>query len=433
MHARSVSAPYRTSLVRVALTPEGVAMVLVTLLWLRVMAYLMVLSFTVSKRFEEVGAEVASSPQAEMAGRVFLALAIGFAAAALLWHIRRLTEPGLGRVALFVMPWLYLMLRDAAEGRMDLTSVPLLVVVLALAALRPGKATLRLLGVLVVITAAVSILMGLVVPDASILHEADGSVRQSDKALIPAGLLEGMFTAENSLAQYLSLGLPCVLLIGSRRWRLAGVAIVLFALIWSSSRGGLITAGAVLACAALFQVLRTVGLRRALAPITAAAVAGAVAVCVWLPLQPWPDDAFTARGSIWRVSIEEWLSNAATFGLGSDWYNQMGRNEASPLHGGAYHGHNEFVHLGVLGGLALVLLMALWVAGIVLVSLRADSGLQAVAALILIAVFTNGFFEVPLGFVDRAQTWSVSVVPLAIVFFSPRRRSAHPDDRWRVR
>jgi len=395
--------------------------VLVVLVWLRLMANLVVLTFTTDKHFVAVGQAEPSSHLADLAGRLFLALALGWAAVVIIYRINELPRVGLWRITVFLAPWLVLLLRDAYDGHVGASAVPLLFIVAALAALRPGRPTLEALGVLVILTALIALVLGAAFPEAAILREADGTVREAAKALLPQlGLLEGQFTSENNLAQFLSLGLPFVLLVRPRWLAVVGVVLVGLALVWTSSRGGLITAGTVLVLALVLYAARSWP-----------AVLGAAAVCVWLPLHQWPDDAFTSRAGIWRISTQEWFTNADLFGFGSQWFETMARNATSSLNAAAYHGHNQFVQFGVTGGVLLVVVAACWLLALALVSLRPSAPEQRTAGLLLVAIVVSSFFEVPLGFVDRWSFWSVTLVPLAIVFFGPTRRSATPLDAWR--
>ncbi|WP_300683254.1 O-antigen ligase family protein [Nocardioides sp.] len=411
-------------------TTERAAIVLVVLVWLRLMANLVVLSFTADKHFVAVGEAEPSSHLADLAGRLFLALALGWAAAVIIYRINELPRVGLWRITVFLAPWLVLLLRDAYDGHVGASAVPLLFIVAALAALRPGRPTLEALGVLVIITALIALVWGVAFPEAAILREADGTVRESAKALLPhLGLLQGQFTSENNLAQYLALGLPFVLLVRPRWFAALGVVACAIALVWTSSRGGLLTAGVVGVLALVLYAVRS--WPAAVAWCSGLALLAAATVCVWLPLHSWSDEAFTARAGIWRISTQEWFTNADLFGFGSQWFETMARNATSSLNAAAYHGHNQFVQFGVTGGVLLVVVGACWLLALGLVSLRPSAPEQRTAGLVLVAIVVSGFFEVPLGFVDRWSFWAVTLVPLAILLFGPPRRSATPLDAWR--
>ncbi|UDY25433.1 O-antigen ligase family protein [Nocardioides sp. Kera G14] len=430
-HRASVSAVTSDPARLMQFTTDRVAVILIVLLWLRLVGNLLVISLTTDKRYADVGEATVSAP-AELTSRAFLALFMAIAAAAVIFRMNEIPQVGLWRLALFLTPWLYLLARDAYAGDLGSSAVPMALLVLAMAALRPGRVALETVGVLVVITAVMCLALGLLMPAAGILHEANGAVRQASKALFPSlGLLEGIFTAENNLAQYMALGIPTVLMIRPRWLAFVCLVPVLAALAWSSSRGGLITALAVLSSAGLlWLVLQTLG-RRAVSLVSLALTAVSIAVCVWLPLQPWQDDTFTARAGIWRVSVHAWLTRGDLFGFGSTWYDDQATTTTSSLIDAAYHGHNQFVQIGVTGGVVFVFVMAVWLACLQVVSTRDDAPFQITAALTLVAVVVNGFFEVPLAFVDRWAFWTVTLVPMAVLFFAPERRSSHPDAAWR--
>ena len=74
-----------------------------------------------------------------------------------------------------------------------------------------------------VLTAIIAIAFGFLLPDAGILREADGTMRSVDKAVFPSlGLLQGMFTSENNLGQYLAYGVAAVAMLPRWWLRLPG-------------------------------------------------------------------------------------------------------------------------------------------------------------------------------------------------------------------
>ena len=402
--------------------PRRVAALLVVLMWLRLMVELILLSFTTDKRFVPVGQEAPTSPSARLAATILLLATTALAAAVVATNLNAVTRVGLGRLGLFLTPWLYLVCRDAYAGHLDKNTIVFALVILALAALNPGITVLRTVGVLTAVTAVIALALGIFYPETAILHDLTGDVRVSDKALLPSfGLLQGPFTSENNLAQYLALGLPAVFTLRSRWLCCLSTVFVLLAIAWSSSRGGILTAGAVLVSGAVFWSLAKVGWRQAL-NVAAIVLVGVLAVVgTVLPFLPWPPDAFTERGLIWQGSANAWLTQGEFFGLGTQWFNDVGGTVTTPLNAAAYHAHNQFLQLSVTGGLALVVLAALWLAGVTVVATHSDSPLQLPAALILVAVVVSGYLEVPVGFVDRWQFWGVTSVPLAAAFFAAPR------------
>lgn len=404
------------------LDPRRVAVLLVVLLWLRLVVELVVLSFTTEKRFVPVGQEGVTSESTQAVASVLLLATTALAAAVVATNLNAVTRVGIGRLALFLTPWLYLVCRDAYAGHLDSSAILFALVVLALAALNPGMAVLRTVGALTALTAIIALLMGIFFPETGILHDLTGEVREADKALLPGlGLLQGPFTSENNLAQYLALGLPAVFTLRSRWLRGVAIVLVLLAIGWSSSRGGLLTAGAVLVTGAVLWPLARLGWRRAL-HVTATTVVGLLAVVgTVLPFLPWPADAFTERGLIWQGSADAWVTQGELFGLGTQWFTEVGGTATTPLNDAAYHAHNQFLQLSVTGGLALVALATIWLAGMAFVTTHPGSPAQLPVALVLVAVVVSGFLEVPVGFVDRWQFWGVTAVPLAAAFFAAPR------------
>jgi len=256
-------------------------------------------------------------------------------------------------------------------------------------------------------------------PDAGILRESDGSERISDKETLPGlGLLQGMFTSENNLAQYLVLGIPAVAMVRSLWVRIPLLAATVFAVYWTSSRGALITLAVVAVVAVTLWALLQFDRRRVASVLSRAVIGLALAIAAWLPLQYWPDDAFTARALIWNGSLHEWLTFSPVTGFGSTWYTDIGKTATSALNTAAYHAHNEFVQLGVTGGLVLVVLAALWYGTVAWRITVPHKSYLVPAVSVLVATLVSGFLEVPIGFVDRSAFWVVSIVPLVLFFFA---------------
>lgn len=396
-----------------------VAVVLTVLLWLRTVADAVVLSLTTQKHFVGISDSALRTPAADLTAKVFTLLTLAVAGAVVVARVNDLTRVGVGRLGLFVLPWLYMLARDVYTGHFDPgPALAYILVVLALAVLDPGRAVLATVGVLSGLTAVLALGFGLFLPESGILHEATGEMRVSEKALFPgAGLLQGPFTSENTLAQCLVLGLPFLLFVRPRG--LAGVLGLAsgLALLWSSSRGGLLTAAVVLLVGAVLLVLVRAGLPRVVQVVAIGCVAVLSLVGAVLALLPWPREAFTERGLIWRGSADAWLGQNEWFGLGTQWFARVGQTASTPLNDAAHHAHNQFLHLGVTGGLVMVVLATVWLWSVVLVSTSPHSPMQAQAALYLVAVVVCGYLEVPVGFVDRWQYFSVTLVPLAVAYF----------------
>ncbi|MDN4174569.1 hypothetical protein QWY28_16530 [Nocardioides sp. SOB77] len=402
--------------------PQRAASLLAVLLWLRLVGELLVLSFTTEKRFVPVGQEAPSNATAGAVATGLTVATIAVAGLLVLANLNAATRVGLGRVGLFLLPWLYLLCRDAYAGHVERNAVVFALIVLALAALNPGVALFRTLAALTVLTAVIALVLGIVAPETALLRETTGELRISDKALVPAlGLLQGPFTSENNLAQYLALGLPSLVVLRRRAWRWTSVVLVLLAIGWSSSRSGLLTAGVVLAAGAVLAVLARRGWRRAVQLVALGLTACLAAVGAVLPFLPWPPEAFTERALIWQGTAGAWLSQDEVFGLGTQWFTEVGGTVTSPLNDAAYHAHNQFLQLGATGGLLLVVLASVWLLAVTLLATDAGSPAQLPAALTVLAVVVSGYLEVPVGFVDRWAFWVVTSVPLAAAYFSAPR------------
>jgi hypothetical protein len=410
---------------RLFITPDAAAVLLIVLLWCRAVGARIALSLTADKVFVPVGQEPIWPRAASLISSLSFLLAVGISVAIILFRINEITRPGLWRIAVLLAPWVVVMVPVLYSGSPTSESVLYLLVVLALAALRPSPRVLIALGVLVVLTAIIAIAFGFLMPDAGRVRDADGTVRERvDKEVFPSlGLLQGMFTAENILGLYLSIGVAAVVMLPRWRLRLPALAIVGFAICWSSSRNAMLATALMLVVGAVVWALAEYG-RRCAASATAriAAVAAIVTMSV-LPLSGWlsggwDDDAYTARGVIWNGSLTEWSSRGFVFGLGRGWYDHIASSDLSPLPNGAFSGHNQFVHWLTTGGVML----AFFAVGSLLVQTYAitmpSSRYLAIAAMVTTGTFISGCFEVPLGFADNAVFWTVTIVPLAVLFLA---------------
>lgn len=416
------------------ITRDAAAVLLIVALWCRSIGSLTVLSLTAEKVAVPIGEDPIWSPAANVVSKLFYLLAVGISVSIILFRINDITRPGLWRIFVVLAPWLFLLTRDIyADFWPTPDSVLYVVVVLALAALRPHPRVLILLGALVVLTAIIAIAFGFLLPDAGLAHDAEGvQVDRPEKAVFPSlGLLRGMFTAENSTGIYLSIGFASVAMLPRWWLRLPGLAIVGFALSWSSARNSMVAAGCMLLVGAVVWVLAEFGWHRA-ASAVARLTAGAavVAMCVvplvgWLSPGGWDADAFTGRGAIWNGSLTEWSSQAFLFGSGSDWYRRAAQSDTSSLVTGAYTGHNEFVHLLATGGVML----AFFAVGSLLVQMYVitvpRSRYLAIGAMLVTGIAIGGWLEVPLAYVDWSINWTVTVVPLAVLFFAQTEDMHH--------
>jgi len=411
---------------RLFISCDAAAVLLVALLWCRAVGARIAMSLTADKVFVPVGEEPIWPAAASAISSLSFLLAVGLSVVIIVFRINELTRPGLWRLLVLLAPWLVILTRTLYEGSPSPESVLYLVVILALAALRPSPRMLGALGALVVLTAIAAIAFGFLQPDAGRVREADGTVRErADKAVFPSlGLLQGMFTAENILGLYLTIGIAAVITLPRWWMRVSGLAVVGFAICWSSSRIAMTAAAGMLVIGAVTWAFREYGHERVASAVARLATVGAMAVMCVLPLtgwlQPggWEDDELTGRGVIWNGSLTEWSSRAPYFGLGRDWFAQVAETDTSPLSPGAFSGHNQFVQWLTTGGvvLAFVAVASLLVQAYVTTMPR--NRYMSIAAMLMTGILVCGWLEVPLGFIDNAAYWSVTIVPLTVLFLA---------------
>ena len=350
---------------------------------------------------------------------VLLLAVTGLAGVIVLIRLPQLLEGGLGRVVIFIAPAVYLIFRDAYNGLLSVHGASWIAIALALAATTPRIGVLRALALLIALTAVIALALGVLRPDLAITGIGDtGESTRQDKALLPSiGLLAGMFPGENNLAQFLALGFPLLFIV--RQWwlRLPGIAAVILAVGWSSSRGSIVTVAAVVVLLVVFALVRY---RGAAIVIERLAILGAAAVLIVLPLLRLDFYAFTSRGGIWTSSLDRWWNENPLFGLGSDWFTLQTESGITPMLLSATHGHNQFVQTVVTGGLVLLLLTVVQFVAVALSVRGATREESIVTTLVLVAGFVNGWLEFVYGYVDGVFFWPVTFTVLAVVFFGRR-------------
>jgi O-antigen ligase len=130
--------------------------------------------------------------------------------------------------------------------------------------------------------------------------------------------------------------------------------------------------------------------------------------------------AWSNRGYIWITSLRAW-SQHRVFGLGSQWYSSLAKYEEG-LGGQAFHGHNTFVQMVVMGGaVGLVLVAAMAVVSLGSAVRWAGRGVN-VPAVLLGTFFVSATLEWSFGFYDRDFLLAVTVLPMAMVLFAERPR-----------
>lgn len=358
------------------------------------------------KQFRPITAEpVPDSPAVALAATAGNLLVLAACLAVLVVHRRRWRDL-LGPSALLVAAWavaLGVLLAHGADVPRAVVLVPLLVAAGTL--LRPGRAAVAALGASTAGVAAVSVLLGLVLPSAG--RYVRPETVADEKPVSALGILAGVLPSGNNLGVALALGLPAVLVLRRAWLRWTAVLVVVVALAWSTSRASWLAAGAALATALLLHVA---GRRR---DLLAALVLGAAGTAnLVLPFVVGDPTAFTNRATYWIAGIDAWL-RSPVLGHGADYYTVVAR-DGGALGGFAYQAHNQTVQLLVTGGVVLLLLVA---AALVAAGVRAVRAVPSDAwpTTFLVALLGVSLFEVPLGVVDRVMYAPAALLPLVLV------------------
>lgn len=313
----------------------------------------------------------------------------------------------------------YLTFRDLYAGQgLNKDQIFICLIILAVWVLRPELEDLVVLGYLVGVVAISSIALGILLPSHALWLSADATVIDSDKAILPFGVLVGIFPNGNILGVCLVIWLPFAMLIRSRGWRWAIVGASLFALIWCASRGSFLALGLSAVTVAILHYTPRRG-RRAVATAAALSTLVLVAALPWFTTDPL---AFTNRGWIWAGSIDAWESSPA-FGLGTNWFRIVGTT--SGILGPAYHAHNQFLQALVTGGVVALLLLVwlLWLA--TNAAARLAVWRSSVPAAFVVALAASLVFEVPMS-IDNMKTLPAWLLPLSAIIFTEHLNRPQP-------
>ncbi|GAB2859329.1 hypothetical protein GCM10027026_06420 [Myroides odoratimimus subsp. xuanwuensis] len=344
-----------------------------------------------------------------------LGVSLASVAVCVVWH-EDIVEAGLGRAALLISPALYLTVRDLYEGQFDHRALTFVGITLAIAAARPRLRVLRVLAVLLIVTAATALLMGVLVPSVGLTEVDTAGNLRTDKQLLPGlGMLVGMYPHENSLGQSMALGFPLVLLLRRSRARWLGGLVVVVACVWSSSRGSLAAIALTVVLVLGLSLITDRGLRSRAERLV---IGASVGVLVALPFLLRPeDDAFTSRGSIWRNSITAWWQSDPLWGLGSRWFTDMQENSASSVISAASHAHNQAVQAAVTGGVILLGLFILQIGVVTRLTTMTHSRDDVVASAFVASLVVSSWLELTVGYVDGMMTWPWTFPVLAVLVF----------------
>jgi len=344
-------------------------------------------------------------------GLFYLTIGLCLWIIALLWR-RSPSRRGLALIV-FLLPWAYLVFRDLyAQQRTENIYELMPVLAVAIWMLRPRIARLQVLGYVVGVTIVISLLVGIALPGHGIQRNAAGAFVTVDKQILPWGELVGVFSDGNNLGQFIAMGLPAVMLIRARGWRIVFALCSLFALVWCASRSSMYAVA--LTIVVYLVVSRTRAHSRAFVAFLLVSIAFA-AVCI-LPLITRDPAAFTNRGYIWQASHAAWAQDPL-FGNGSDWFSIIGSSSAS-LGPTWFHAHNQFLQLLVTGGVVLAVLV-----GVLIVAAMTSAARLAVRGHLfgvsyLAALAGTCVFEVSLVIVDNSLLFPVAVLPLLFILFA---------------
>lgn len=346
-------------------------------------------------------------------------------------YLRDVNTPALARLAAMLLPWIFIVIRDLyVPTAISHEGICYAMIVLATWFLRPDLRLLQSLGYLMGLTAALSVLIALVVPAQAIFRTALGEVITDDKQIIPGGLLVGLFTQGNNLGQFLALGLPTIFLIRRRWWRLVLVALACLAIVWSASRGAMIAVGTGVIAYGVTRVCRPTD-RKFLGP--AVILAPILVVCV-VPFTTQNPLAFSNRGLVWIQSLRAWSSHP-WLGNGADWYQIVG-STSNRIAGSVFHAHNQLVQFLVTGGVVFALLVVpqILVATVRATRFAVEGSLFGVVWMATLAA--SCLFEKSFAFVDNGNFLIATVVPFAFLVFghrgSPEAPESETDDDSRT-
>jgi O-antigen ligase len=412
----------RDAVERVTRKNHGTA-TLITLAWAAVILPSLTQSLTAPKHRMATSDVAPYSTTAELMN-VAITLTLALLCVLLVFrHLHLLPVDRRGVLLVMVVPWVYQMSRDLyadSPPRLGGLLYPLLL--FGTWILQPTLRQLSTLGYLVGLTALISVLMAALLPAKGILESVAGDVITPEKQILPWGILIGPLTDGNPLGQFLALGLPSVLLIPNRAVRAGLAALTVFAVVWTSSRSSL-AAIAVGALVVLLLRLTPRGGRRAVVVLV---LSGLAALVVYLPLATRHNDAYTNRGYIWQASLRHW-SDQPWLGLGSQWYAESAKY-ANNIGWTAFHGHNEFVQLLVIGGLVNVVLVAFLLMAVIRAAAAwAEQHGVLMPAAFMAMLFVSALLEVSFSFSHRSFLLPVTLLPMTFFVFARPEPPREPE------
>jgi O-antigen ligase len=393
------------------------ATVLIVITWVSVVLPRIVQSLTAPKHHTLVNDNIPYSASTAFLSHLLTLLVIAWCVVVV---ARRSTDLPTDRrrvLVILLAPWIYLITRDVYAGvHFHFQDVEYPAIVIAVWVLRPPIRKLVLLGYLGAALTAISLLMGIFLSAKGLYHASSGDLVSLDKRILPWGILVGPLSSENNLGQVLVLGLPLIGFARSRAVRWVVVVMTAYAIVWTSSRSSI----AALAVGGIIALALQVPWRKARPVIAAILLLAAGLVMIAIPVSTSDGKDFSNRGYIWITSLRAW-SEHRVFGLGSQWYSALARYEEG-LGGAAFHGHNTFVQMVIMGGaVALVLVAAMAVVSVGSAVRWVGRGYN-VPAVLLGTFFVSATLEWSFAFFDRDFLLATTVLPMAMVLFAKHGR-----------
>jgi hypothetical protein len=332
----------------------------------------------------------------------------------ILTNLHRAPTASIWRLGAFLTPWFAIVVLSGLNagyvtGRQFLL-YPLIAVTVWLAS--PPLVVIRTVGVLGALTAGASLVAAFVTP----LVLVNGGAAGADKAIIGNGqqLLAGPYSDANGFAITLALAAPCLLLVGSRPLRIAGLIAIGLALLWAAGRTSL------LAAAVGFSVYLFAGQARTkIKLVRLIGVAAAAVACLLTVLTPFLETdrrAFTSRGLVWALSLADWRHHHFWLGGGPLYYERSGF-VSYIFSFKVITGHNLMVDTLVRGGIVGAAAVGL----LFIVAFQRAVRLTTTSAFPMAFVVTFAFLawlEVPLNMTNLGFLGYASWLPLGVIAFA---------------
>jgi len=389
--------------------------VLMVITWTAVVLPRFVQSLTAPKHAALVNDAIPYSSSTALLSHLLTVMVIGWCVVVVAQRLGDLPSDRRRVLVILLAPWFYLITRDLYSGvHLHLQDLEYPAIIIAVWVLRPPLRKLVVLGYLAAVLALISVLMGFFLTSKGIYHARNGDLVPLDKKILPLGILVGPLTSENNLGQALVLGLPLIGLSRNRMLKLAVVLLTVFAVVWTSSRSSI---GAMAVGGGIALALQVPG-RKLRQVLAAGMLLAAGLVMIALPVSTSSGTSFSNRGYIWITSLRAW-SQHRVFGLGSRWFSTLAKYEEG-LGGQAFHGHNTFVQMVVMGGaVCLVLVGAMAVVSLGSAVRWVGRGVNAPAVL-LGTFFVSATLEWSFAFYDRDFLLAVTVLPMAMILLAER-------------